>query len=328
MIGLGVGEAHLEAYRAHPACEVVAICDFSAEKQQLAHEKYPDILCVDQANIILTDPNIDVISIASFDNYHMEHTVTAIENGKHVFVEKPFCLSEIEARAIKKSLTSNPHLRFSSNLILRCCPRFIELKKMIGDTELGQISYIEGDYNYGRLHKITNEWRGQIPFYSVVYGGGLHLVDLMLWLTGDKVIEVSALGNKIHSAGTQYRYNDTVIALLKFSSGAIGKVGSNYGCVYPHFHTLNVYGTKATYVNGLKHALFYTSRNPDESPRQLDTAYPGVKKGELVFSFIESILHEGKKPLVTSEDAFQAMAVCFAIEQAVKEGNSVVVRQI
>ena len=50
----------------------------------------------------------------------------------------------------------------------------------------GRIYAFEGDYLYGRMFKITNGWRRNIPDYSVMTGGGIHLIDLFLWLTGEK----------------------------------------------------------------------------------------------------------------------------------------------
>jgi predicted dehydrogenase len=86
VIGLGVGEAHIQGYQNHPDCEVVAICDFSDEKLSYAKEQYPDIRLTDKADDLLQDPNIDIISIASYDNYHHEQIIQAISNDKHVFV--------------------------------------------------------------------------------------------------------------------------------------------------------------------------------------------------------------------------------------------------
>ena len=42
------------------------------------------------------------------------------------------------------------------------------------------------DYLYGRLQKITDDWRSRVADYSVMLGGGVHMVDLMLWLTGQR----------------------------------------------------------------------------------------------------------------------------------------------
>ena len=327
IIGLGVGEKHIAGYQSHHGCEVVALCDFSDEKLAMARTKYPGIKLTSRADELLQDPEVDVVSIASYDNYHYEQISQAIANNKHVFVEKPLCLYENEAVHIRALLQEKPGLRISSNLILRMSPRFRLLKQMITDGDMGELFYIEGDYNYGRLNKITDGWRGKIDFYSVVYGGGVHIVDLLLWLTGEQVVEVAAYGNSISSKDTRFRYNDMVVSILKFRSGMTGKVTANFGCVFPHFHALQIYGTKATFVNGMEHGSFFTSRDPLQKPEKIETPYPGVHKGDIIYSFIDSILN-GSKVEVSQEDVFKAMSVCFAIEKAVNSHSRVRVEYI
>jgi predicted dehydrogenase len=327
IIGLGVGEKHIEGYQSHPECEVVALCDFSDEKLAMARAKYPSFMLAKNANKVLNHPEIDIISIASYDNYHYEQIVKAVENGKHIFVEKPICLYEQELVHIRKLLQANPHLKISSNLILRMSPRFRLLKKMITGGDMGQLFYIEGDYNFGRIHKITEGWRGHIDFYSVIYGGGIHIIDLLLWLTGDRIAEVAAYGNNIASQGTSFRFNDMVVCILKFQSGLVGKISANFGCVFPHFHKLSMYGTKATFVNGLEHATLFTSRDPAKKAKKITTAYPGTHKGDLIYSFVDSILHDVPAD-VSSEDVFNSMSVCLAIEKAVQQSGTVTVNYI
>ena len=99
IIGLGVGEAHIEGYRAHPACMVSAVCDLSDSKLSEIRKKYSDLKTTRNADEILCDSEIDVVSIASYDNYHYEQMVKAIQNKKHIFVEKPLCLYEKEANS-------------------------------------------------------------------------------------------------------------------------------------------------------------------------------------------------------------------------------------
>ncbi|MBF0494503.1 MAG: Gfo/Idh/MocA family oxidoreductase [Candidatus Omnitrophica bacterium] len=327
IIGLGVGEQHLEACMAHPNATVVAVCDLSPEKISSIRGKYPSLKIVGTVDMILEDAGIDAVCIASYDNYHYEQIMKALDNGKHVFVEKPLCLYKEEAVKIKRSLKEKPELRISSNLILRKCPRFQLLKNKIENGELGKIYLVEGDYNYGRLHKITEGWRGKIDFYSVVYGGAVHIIDLILWLTGETVTEVSAYGNNISSKGTIYKYNDVAVSILKFSNGSIGKVGSNYSCVYPHFHRLSVYGTKVTFENDLSEGRLFTSRDPKVQFRSIDAPYPGVHKGELLKDFIEAIL-TGEKAAVGEDDVFKTMSVCFAIEESMNTSKAVKVEYI
>jgi len=327
IIGLGVGEAHIKGYQSHPDCEVVALCDFSDEKCSIAKKRYRGMTVTKNADDILRDPVIDVVSIASYDNYHYEQIVKAINNRKHIFIEKPLCLYEKEAKHISVLLKKYSGLKMSSNLILRKCPRFRWLKEKIKRGGMGKIFHLEGDYNFGRLAKLTQGWRGAIKFYSMVYGGGVHLVDLLLWLTQDRVVEVAAYGNNITTKGTQFHYNDSVTAILKFKSGMTGKISVHGGCVRPHFHGLSVYGTKATFVNDLTYGLLYTSADSKLKAKKLYESYPGVEKGDLIYNFVDSIVNNAQ-PEISAKDVFASMSVCFAIEKAVSSNCRVKVQYI
>ena len=318
IIGLGVGEQHIAGYREHPDAEVVAICDFDPQRLADVAARHPDLRADADPEAILDDPGIDVVSICSYDQFHFEQVQRALGTGKHVFVEKPLCQTEGQARAIVASLRSNPELRLSSNLPLRRSPRFVELRERLEAGELGQLYYAEGDYDYGRLWKITEGWRGDLEEYSVILGGAVHLVDLLLWLTGERVAEVTgAAGNQIVSAGTKFSADDLVVALLRFESGAVAKIGANFGCVHPHFHGLKLYGTDGTFINGIPEATLWRRDDGDYASEPVDTAYPGVAKGVLLHSFVEAIL-TGSRPAVTEDEVFEALAVCFAIERAHK----------
>ena len=113
-----------------------------------------------------------------------------------------------------------------------------------------------------------------------------------------------------------------VVAILKFRSGMVGKIACNGGCVHPHFHLLNIYGTKATFINDLPTARLYYTRNPETSPQLIDGAYPGAEKGDMLASFVEAILSD-RQPEVSADDIFRSLAVCFAIERSAHDGGSV-----
>lgn len=327
IIGLGVGEAHLEAYQLHPHCEVASLCDFSEDKLSQIRKKHPHYTYTLNAMDILDDPAINVVSIASYDNFHFEQIERALDHNKHVFVEKPLCLYREQAVKIYAALKKKPHLKISSNLILRKCPRFQKLRQMIQDGEMGNIYYMEGDYLYGRIHKITEGWRGKLDYYSIVYGGAVHIVDLFHWMTGKKVVEVMAYGNQIASEGSQFKYHDFAACLLKFADGTIGKITANFGCVHPHFHGITIYGTKGTFTNGLEYGNLFTARDAGIPPQKMTDDYPGVHKGDLIHNFIDSILND-TSPTVSTEDIFNTMSVCFAIEESSLKSKAVSVSSI
>lgn len=322
IIGLGVGAAHIPGYERAEGCEVVAACDLDAERLDEVGRAHPGLRLIEDAGELLDDPEIDVVSIASFDDHHFEQVKRALEHDKHVFVEKPICQTEEHARELHAVLAERPHLRLSSNLPLRASARFTELKGLIDKGRLGRLYYLEGDYVYGRLWKLRDGWRGDLERYSVFLGGGIHMVDLLLWLTGDRVVRVSAMGNRIASEGSKFRFDDMVVALLEFESGVVAKVSANFGSVHPHFHDVRVFGTEGTYLNSLEAGTLWTPGPEEEQPQRerLESAYPGYDKGDLIPSFIDSIAGRGPA-ILGAEDVFRTVAVCFAVERAAESGE-------
>lgn len=314
VIGLGVGEQHILGYQAGH-CEVVSICDVNQHKLEEVGKRYPGIALTTCPDDILTNPDIDVVSIASYDDVHSHQIVLATEHGKHVFVEKPLCLTRSELTEIRAALSRRPGLYLSSNLILRRAPRFIDLRRRIHAGDLGQIYYLEGDYDYGRLHKLTDGWRGRLEDYSVVHGGAIHLIDLLLWLTGEKVQEVFAYGNGIGTENSQFTGNHMVVASLKFANGAVAKISANFASVVPHHHKVCIYGTHGTFTQGHFGTAYHWSRDPEALPECVDDPYPGAGKGDMLPAFVHSI-QSGIRPEVSTNEVFESMNVSLAIVES------------
>lgn len=327
VIGLGVGERHIEGYQVDPRCQVIALCDINEEKLLEVGGRHPGIALTTSPVEILENPEIDVVSIASYDDAHRDQIICALEHGKHVFVEKPLCLTRPEYDDIKLALSRRPDLQLSSNLILRRAPRFIELRRRIQAGELGPIYYLEGDYDYGRLHKLTEGWRGRLKEYSVVHGGAIHLIDLLLWLTGEKVCEVVAYGNGISTQRSQFDGNDMVVALLKFTNGMVAKISANFASVAPHHHRVCVYGTEGSFTQSHVGAAYHWSRNPESSPELVQDPYPGAAKGDMLATFVQSIF-EGTQAEVSAVEVFEAMNVSLAIVESLASGTPVKVTNL
>jgi predicted dehydrogenase len=317
IIGLGVGEQHIAGYRAHPDAEVVAVCDIDPAKLELAAERYPDVRRTADARELIEADDVDVVSVASYDDAHHEQVKLALERGKHVFCEKPLCQFEEHAAEIASMLRERPEQRLSSNVPLRMSPRFLAVRERIA--QLGEIFHMEGDYDYGRRWKLTDGWRGRIPDYSVVLGGAIHLVDLLLWMTGKEPAEVlSATGNRIATRDSAFKHLDFVTSVIRNADGSTMKVNANLGCVSPHFHGVRLYGTEGSFVNGLPDGAFHW---PDRT-EPVTAAYPGMHKGDLLRSFVDACLGRGEAA-VTERDVFAALSVCFAIERSLAEERPV-----
>lgn len=326
VIGLGVGERHAHAYVGNENCRLVGVCDFDPAKLTDVATRLPPVRQYATAEDLIDDPAIAIVSIASYDQHHHRQVTRALETGKHVFVEKPLCLTMTELDDIRTAWRRAGNLRLSTNTILRRTPRFQWLRQAIQSGEMGKVFCIEADYVYGRLHKLTEGWRKDVPNYSVILGGGIHLVDLVLWMTGQKPVEIMAYGSSLASRDTAYSGNDLALALLRFDNGMLVKLGANFGSVHPHFHRLIVYGTSATFENAAEApglpARLWTSRDPNTPPSLVEASYPGVGKGDMIPAFVEATLGRGE-PEVSEDDLFTTMTVCLAIDQAIAEGRPV-----
>ena len=301
VIGLGVGEQHIYGFQKSKYADPILICDFDEKKLTDVAIRSGIKNSTTDAEQILTDPNIDIVSIASFDQFHAEQVIAALRNGKHVFVEKPLCLTRSELDDISKEYAQTKklglNLHLSSNFILRREERFIKLKKRILDGGLGEIYSVEGSYDYGRLKKLTGGWRSSVRNYSIVNGGGIHILDLLQWLTEEKFSVISAISNKASTLDTAFKPDDNVIAIGNFGKKIIGKISTNFGSQTPHFHQIKIYGTKGTFVHDCGVGNYYFGSEPNEKKEIDKTSFPTSTKGDFIPNFVEAIFFEKKQEI-------------------------------
>lgn len=325
VIGLGVGEQHVLSYRAIPGCEVVSVCDIDPVKLAEVADRHGIARRHADWQSVVDDPDIDVVSICSYDDGHAEQAIRAFRNGKHVMVEKPVALDRAEMDAVLRAQQDSGKL-ITSNLILRRSPRFIQIRDMVKAGEFGEIFYLEGDYIHNILWKITEGWRGKMGFYCVAYGGGIHLIDLMRWIMGQEITEVSGMSNKILTRNSPYRFDDTIVGLLRFSEGALAKTLTTFGPQRPKFHALNLYGTRLTFINDAPDGKLFSSDDPADEVA-VTTPYPGMLKGDLLPDFVAAI-REGREPIVGTQDVFQVMSACLALWESIQFGRTVSVPRL
>jgi predicted dehydrogenase len=320
VVGLGVGEQHARAFAAHPDCSVRALHDIDgARAERLAGEI--GARTASSFEEMLDSRDIDVVSLASYDDAHFDQVMAALAAGKHVFVEKPICRTLDELRRIKERWQSaGGKLKLRSNLVLRGAPLYRWLRGQIESGAFGSLYAFDGDYLYGRLHKITEGWRRDVGDYSVMEGGGIHVLDLLLWLTGERPVAVTATGNRICSRGTDFRFNDFAAATLEFDGGLVARISANFGCVHRHQHVVRVFGTEATLIYDDAGPRLHRSRDPAQGAERLghDALPPG--KGALIPDFVTAILEDASDAGET-QSFFDGISICVAADRAAGSGK-------
>lgn len=326
-VGLGVGEQHAAAYAKLPHCQLRWVCDLDAARARAVAARLGNVPVAAGYDTILGDPYVGLVSIASYDDAHCEQVVAALEAGKHVFVEKPLCRSHAELRTVRDAWRRSSGRQIGSNLVLRAAPLYRWLRETIASGALGEVYAVDGDYLYGRLHKITDGWRRDVENYSVVQGGGVHLADLILWLTGQRPDSVTAVGNRICTERTPFRYKDFVAATFTFPSGLVGRITANFGCVHRHQHVLRVFGTKGSFIYDDAGARLHVSRDPAEAPRRIDLSPLPGGKGDLIPAFVAAVV-DGADGTRDTQHEFDVISVCLAADAAVAAGRAVPVEYV
>lgn len=171
---------------------------------------------------VLRDPEVDAVLISTRHNLHASMCLQALQAGKHVLVEKPLALTQADLLAVEGFYHSvgvgvkAPVLLTGFNR--RFSPAAQRLKQIVA----------------GRTNPMILNYRmnaGYIPLDSWVHtaeGGGrnmgeaCHIYDLFTFLTGAKVVEVTA--QAIKPAGAYYTHTDNFVTNLRFDDGSVGSL--------------------------------------------------------------------------------------------------------
>ncbi len=323
IVGLGVGEQHARAFNKNQRCQIRWLCDFDTEKASRLRSNIGCVGALITRDIgeVLNDPEVDVVSIATYDHHHYKQVVDSLSAGKHTFVEKPLCRGLKELSRIKEVWhRRQPELKLQSNLVLRAAPLYQWLERLIMSGDFGDVYSFDGEYLYGRLSKLTHGWRKNVQDYSVLEGGGIHLIDLMLWLVKEKPVEVYAVGNGISTESSDFIYNDFSTAVMKFSSGLVARITANFGCVHRHQHVMRIYGTNKTFLYDDLGARVHQSRDPEVESSPVSLQPLPLGKGDLIDDFINSILDKRDVAEIT-QGTFDAISVCAASDISIKTGR-------
>ena len=80
---------------------------------------------------IFKDKTINLVSIASYDNYHYSQIIKSLNSNKNIIVEKPMCLNQEQLKNIYYLLKKKKNIKMTSNLVLRVNSLFKNFKKKL-----------------------------------------------------------------------------------------------------------------------------------------------------------------------------------------------------
>ncbi len=160
------------------------VYDASRERREELKARYQSVNFVDSIDKILDDPETTGVCIATPAVTHYEVAKSALEAGKHVFVEKPLALKVEEAEDLIKLAESSNKILMVGH-ILNYHPAVIKMKEIISKGEIGRIYYIYSNrLNIGKLRTEEN----------IIWSFAPHDVSVILNLVGEEPRKINSTG--------------------------------------------------------------------------------------------------------------------------------------
>lgn len=223
IIGLGnMGTSHAKSILGGktPGLKLSAICDTNPER---LNGYDAEVACYTDADEMLASGKVDAVLIAT---PHYDHTtlgIAALQQGLHVLVEKPISVHKADCEKLIAAHRNEKQV-FAAMFNQRTDPKYIKLKKLIEQGELGKLQRMQWtitDWFRSEFYYQSGGWRAT----WAGEGGGVllnqcpHQLDLWQWLFGmpDKVKAFLTLG-KYHDIEVE----DEVTAYLEYGNGCTG----------------------------------------------------------------------------------------------------------
>ena len=343
-----VSGQHVTAFKNNPHTDVVAISSrkFASAQARAEEAGLDDISLYDDYEAALKHDGVDLVSVCTPQQLHCENVLAAAAAGKHLVIEKPVGNSLDELRQMRDAVRETG-VKTLVSFVLRWNPLFQTIKAMVADDTVGNVYFVETDYE----HDIASWWTGfedarkASTGVSAFLTGGCHAIDAMRWFAGQgefeaaRPVEVFAysggwrkgVAREFNYLTNEFReappleYDGLEVALVKFDNGALGKVSVNFDCVMPYTFPLEIFGDKGTIRdNKVWSHKFPGQKDWVEVPSILpDSAEVSHHPFQAQMDhFVECLLTD-QESHCNLEDAIQTHEIVFAAQQCYETGGPV-----
>ena len=346
VIGVGsISSSHIAAYKKNPNVELYAFCDINEDRLKRQGERFEITrLYTDEATMLRELPEIDAVSVCTWNSEHAKCTIMALDAGKHVLCEKPMAMNAEQAREMIDASKRN-----GKKLMVGFVRRFgndaAVARDFIDAGNVGNVYFAKASYL--RRNGCPGGWfadksrSGGGPLIDL----GVHVIDLVRYLMGcPKPVSVygatyDAMGKRenlkdkvayVSSSKSQFNHDveDFATALIRFDNGAVLNVEASFNL---HIGTKNrnsieMFGTKGGIALSPEFELYtemnnYLANVTLAKPTAL--SFDGLFENEINY-YVDSILTDRDLSDI-AEDGCTLMKILDAVYLSAKEGREVLI---
>jgi predicted dehydrogenase len=242
--------------------KVVAVCDQRPDALRKVTQTYPNMAITKDSTEIITSPDIDVVAVVTPVWTHFNLAKGALENGKHVFVEKPFTFTAAEAEELV-NLAERKNLKIMVDHTFLFTGAVKKIRQLIDDGILGNLYYYDSTrINLGLFQHDVN----------VIWDLAPHDLAIMDYLIQEKPLGVVATAEK-HLNGLE----DIAFLTFYFPHNIIAHVNVNW---------LSPVKVRTTLIGGEKKMLVWNDLETDEKIRIYDKGADKMPSQEGIYEML------------------------------------------
>jgi len=247
VIGYGYwGPNVVRNFHAHESSEVVLVCDQSPKCQERLKKAHPAMAFTTDANEVIKSPNIDVVAVVTPVWTHFDLAKAALENGKHIFVEKPFTCSVVQAEELIE-LADRKNLKIMVDHTFLFTGAVKKIRQLVDEGALGDLYYYDSlRVNLGLFQHDIN----------VIWDLAPHDLSIMDYVIQAKPEAVVATGER-HLNGVE----DVAFITIYFPKHVIAHVNVSW---------LSPVKVRTTLLGGEKKMIVWNDLEADEKIKVYD----------------------------------------------------------
>ena len=295
------------------------VCDTDEQKAKNLAEKYSAEFCTNINNVLI-NRKIDIMIIATTNNFLAPFTVASLKAGKHVLCEKPLGRTLSESLNIAKAAKESGKF-VKTGFNHRFHPAVMESKRLIQSGEIGDIINIRARYGHGGRPGYENEWRcnKKISGGGELLDQGVHLIDLCRWFSG----ELSEVFGKVRTLHWPIEVEDNAFIIMTHKNDAISQCHVSW-TNWKNIFSLEIFGTEGfLHMDGLGgsyglETLTVGMRNTAGGPPLIQNeSFPGSDESwRLEWEDFVHAIQEEVTPIGSLDDGLKANRIVDAIYES------------
>lgn len=326
VIGYGgafnMGRHHLEAMR-RAGMKPTAVAEIDPDRLEQARADYPRVGCFSTVDAMLRESDVEVVTLVTPHNTHVELALQCLKAGRHVVAEKPLAITTAECdRMIAQAKKNGVVLSTYHNRHWDGC--IVNAVKRIRSGVIGDIVRIEA--HMGLREQPKDWWRSSKSISGgILYDWGVHLLEYSLQLIDSDITEVSGFAHSGYWAPRTAWGGDTnedeAFAVVRFKSGqwltlCITSLDAN-----PKPGWLEITGTEGTFLFG-RDSWKIITRDAKERVVHEGKNPPMEGESRRYYKNVADHIRNGTPLVITPEWARRPIHILDLADRSAREGRA------